>query len=135
MASIDSNSLKWTAIPCERLKFAVAGSIGATATDVANAHYATEAYRVIGADLSVGTAGTTNSTTIDVNKAGSTMFTTKPTLATTVAYSSTPFTADSGTSLAIGDKVTMDVDAVQTTPAVDLYAVVHVFPTRILNLS
>lgn len=63
------------------------------------------------------------------------MFTTKPTLASTVAYSSTPFTVDSGTSLAVGDAVTEDVDAVQTTPAVDLYSELITFPTRILNLA
>src|SRR5574344_1302956 len=56
--------------------------------------------RVIGVDLQVGTAGTTNSTTIDINKNGATMFTVKPTLATTVASSPLPFTADNGTTLA-----------------------------------
>ena len=63
------------------------------------------------------------------------MFTTKPTLATTVATSPTPFTADTATSLAIAAKVTIDIDAIQTTAAVDLYAQLYLFPTRILNLS
>lgn len=116
-------------------RFAVAGSIGATGTNVANCHYAMEPERVLGADLFVGTAGTTNSTTVDINKAGTTMFTTKPTLATTVASSPTPFAADSGTSLALGDKVTLDIDAFQTTNAEDLYVLLYVWPTRYNNLS
>lgn len=136
MASIDASSLKYAQIGVEPFQknFAVAGTIGATGTNIANTYYATEPMRVIGADLQVGTAGTTNSTTIDINKGGTTMFTTKPTLATTVATSPTPFTADSATSLALADKVTIDVDAVQTTNAIDLYVNLYVFPTRYLNL-
>lgn len=138
MASIDSNSFKYSVILGAEpyiARFAIAGTIGATATDVANAYYATEPMKVIGADLQVGTAGTTNSTTIDINKAGTTMFTTKPTLATTVASSPTPFTADTTSALALGDKVTIDIDAVQTTAAIDLYAQLYLFPTRFLTLS
>ena len=136
MASIDANSLKYCLIGVEAFtaRFGTAGNIGAVATDITNAFYATEPCRVIGADLQVGTSGTTNSTTIDVNKNGTTMFTTKPTLATTVASSPTPFTADSGTSLALGDRVSIDLDAVQTTNAVDLYVQLYLFPTRYLNL-
>lgn len=63
------------------------------------------------------------------------MFTTKPTLASTVASSPTPFTADSGTSLTVGDRVTIDVDAVQSTTATDMYVTLYAFPSRILNLS
>ena len=136
MASIDASSLKYCSIGAEMFlkNFAIAGTIGATGTDNANAYYATEPMRVIGADLQVGTAGTTNSTTIDINKGGVTMFTTKPTLASTVASSTTPFTADGATSLALGDKVTIDIDAVQTTKAVDLYVQLYLFPTRYLSL-
>lgn len=137
MTSIDASSLKYCLVGAEMFtaRFAIAGTIGATATDVANAYYATEPMRVIGADLQVGTAGTTNSTTIDINKGGTTMFTTKPTLATTVATSPTPFTADTATSLALGDKVTIDVDAIQTTSAIDLYAQLYLFPTRYNSLT
>lgn len=132
MASIDSASLKYALMGAEAFawKFAVAGTIGATGTDVANARYAEEPMIVIGADLQVGTAGTTNSTTVDINKAGTTMFTTKPTLATTVASSPTPFTADTATTLALGDKVTLDIDAIQTTAAIDLYVTLYVYPSR-----
>jgi hypothetical protein len=63
------------------------------------------------------------------------MFTTKPTLATTVASSPTPFTADTTTALALGDKVTLDIDAIQTTNAVDLYVQLYMIPTRINFLT
>lgn len=137
-ASIDTDTFKYSVILGAEpyiAKFAYAGTVGATATNVMNAYYATEPMRVIGADLQAGTAGTTNSTTIDINKGGTTMFTTKPTLATTVASSPTPFTADTATSLALGDKVTIDVDAVQTTAAIDLYVQLYLFPSRFLTLS
>jgi len=137
MASIDASSLKYCMLGVEMFQknFAVAGNIGAVATDVANAYYATEPMRVLGADLQVGTAGTTNSTTIDINIAGTTAFTTKPTLATTVATSPTPFTADTAKSLTLNQKVSIDIDAIQTTNAVDLYVQLYVLPTRYLNLS
>lgn len=137
-ASIDSGTFKYSSIIwAEQFikNFAIAGTIWATGIDVANAYYATEPMRVIGIDLQAGTAGTTNSTIIDCNKWGTTMFTTKPTLATTVASSPTPFTADTATSLALWDKVTIDIDAVQTTAAIDLYIQLYLLPTRYLSLS
>jgi hypothetical protein len=91
--------------------------------------------RVLWADLDVWTAGTTDNTTVDINKWGTTMFTTKPTLATTVWASPLPFTADSGTSLALNNKVTIDIDAFQWTAAKDLYVHLYLFPTRYLNLA
>jgi len=130
MSSIDANSLKYAQVEARVINFAIAGTIGTTATDVANAYYAMEPMRVFGADLQVGTAGTTNNTTIDINKGGTTMFTTKPTLASTVAASTSPYTANNGTSLALNDKVTIDIDAVQSTPAVDLYVELYVWATR-----
>lgn len=135
MASIDASSFYRCSVAATEKRFAVAGAIGATGTDVADAYYATEPMRVLAADIQVGTAGTTNSTTVDINKAGTTAFTTKPTLASTVAYSSTPFTADTATSLAIGDKVTLDIDAVQSTAATDLYVQLYLFPTRYFALA
>jgi hypothetical protein len=136
MASIDATSLKYCLTGTEAFvqRFVIAGNISAAGTDVANAFVAMEPYRVIGSDLYVGTAGTTGTMTIDINKNGTTMFTTKPSLATTVSYSPTPFTSDSATSLALGDKVTLDIDTVHTTAAIDLYVQLYVFPTRYLNL-
>ena len=63
------------------------------------------------------------------------MFTTKPTLATTVASSPTPFTADTDTTLALGDRISIDLDAIQTTAAIDLYVKLYLLPARFLNLA
>lgn len=136
MASIDAGSLKYSLTGAEvfMTRFNIVGNISANGTNVSTAYYANEPMHVLGADLQVGTAGITNNTTIDINKNGTTMFTTKPTLATTVAASPTPFTADNNTELALNDKVTIDIDAVQTTPAIDLYTQLYLFPLRYLNL-
>jgi len=134
MASIDASSCKYFNKAADVIHFAYAGTIGATATDVMRAWYADKAYRVLGAKPSVGTAGTTNNTTFDININGTTAFTTKPTIATTAA-TGTIFTADNGKSLAINDKVTIDVDAVQTTPAVDGYIDLFLLPTYYLSLT
>ena len=137
-SSIDTDSFKYSSIiGVEQFKedFRIAGTIGATGTNVAREYYATEPMYVIGADLQVGTAGTTNSTTIDINLGGTTMFTVKPTLATTVAASTTPFTADTAKSLALNDKVTIDIDVVQTTPAINLYVQLYVVPQRYFTLT
>lgn len=135
VCSADATDFSYCLLPVEKVRFAVAGNIGAVADDIANAYYATEPMRVLGADLQVGTAGTTNNTTIDIDKATTTMFTTKPTLATTVASSPTPFTADDNTSLALGDRVRINIDAIQTTNAIDLYVQLYVFSSRLLTLE
>lgn len=134
MASIDASSCKYFSGEAIVKTFAVAGTLGTIATNIGNSWYADYAYRVIGAKPTVGTAGTTNNTTFDINKGGTTMFTTKPTIATT-ATTGTIFTADTGTSLAIGDKVTLDLDAVQTTAAIDGYVYLYLLPTRALSLN
>ena len=137
MSSIDASSLKYSLTGAEVFiaRFSSLGNISTNGSNIANAYYATQPMRVLGADLQVGIAGVTNNTTIDINKNGTSMFSTKPTLGSTVAYSSTPFTADNSTSLALNDKVTIDIDTVQSTPAADLYVQLYVYPTRYLNLS
>jgi hypothetical protein len=138
MASIDASSLKYCMLGAEMFQknFAVAGTLGATGTDIANAYYATEPMRVIGMDLQHGTAGVTTTFVMDCNKNGTTMFTTKPSLATTVASSPLPFTADTATPLAIGDRVSIDIDTINTgTLAIDLYAQLYLLPTRYINLT
>mgnify|MGYP001465223522 CR=1 FL=1 len=133
MASIDASSLKYAMVGADAFawRFAVAGTLGATGTDVANKRYAEEPMIVIGADIQHGTAGVTTTFQADINKNGTTMFTTKPTLATTVVSSPLPFTADTATTLALGDYVTIDIDTINTgTLAIDLYVTLYVFPSR-----
>lgn len=134
MASIDASSAKYASSIATQIRFSIAGTMGSTGTDIANAWYADKAYRVLSAKPSVGTAGTTNNTTFDINKGGTTMFTTKPTIATT-ATTGTLFTADSGTSLAINDRVSIDIDAVQTTAAIDGYIELHLVPSVYLQFN
>ena len=131
MYSIDANSLKYCMLPTETIKFAIAGTIGSTGTNVANTFYANQPYRVLGGDLQLGTAGAGNSLVIDINKAGTTMFTSKLGL-NAEAFNFSTFKANSETSLIIGNKVTIDIDAVHTYPGVDLYVQLYLFPTRIL---
>ena len=137
MASIDASSLKYAMIGVEAFvqKFAVSGTIGATGNDVANAYYATEPMRILGADMQVGTAGTTNSTTVSLVNGTGTVTLVSPTLGSTVAATTTPQApASSALSLALNDRVQLNVTAVQTTAAVDLYVQLYVMPTRYNNL-
>lgn len=136
MTSIDYGSLRYCTLGLQSfaIRFDVIGNVGINASDVAAAFYPMEPIRIIGADLQVGNAGITNNTTIDINKNGTTMFTTKPTLASGVSYSTAPFAADNGISAVVGDRISMDIDAVQTTPAVDLYVQLYSLPTRYLSI-
>lgn len=134
ICSSTASDFKYCINPVEIIRFAVAGTIGSTGTDVANAFYANYNSRVLGADIQVGTAGTTNSTTIDINKDGITMFNTKPTLASATSTNASTFTANSLTTLFTNKKVTIDIDSIQSTPAVDLYVQLYIFPTRYLSL-
>jgi hypothetical protein len=130
-----ATTFKYCLAEVEVLRFVLAGTIGATGTSVANKVRGLFAYRILGADLNVDSAGTTGNTTIDINLGGTTIFTTKPTLATTVSVSPTPFTADHNSSSSANNEFTIDIDAKQDTPAVGLYVHLYVFKTRLLNLS
>ena len=136
MASIDSGSLKYTFMPHQKYEWKLAGTIGATGTNVAQIHYVREPMRVLGAEISTNVAGTTNSTTVNIINSNGTVTVVSPSLATTVANNTTVTApATSGLSLAINDKLTENISAIQTTPCVDLYVDLLVFPTRFLNLT
>lgn len=135
MASIDSDSLKYAMVKATEVILSCYGSIDAVIADQFGEYTPSENYRVFGSNVNVKTAGTTNSSTFDINKNGTSMFTTKPTLASTVRYSTAPFTADSGTSIGPGDQVTGDIDAIQTTVAVDAHLHLLLFPTSYLYLA
>lgn len=81
----------------------------------------------------VDTAGTTNTTTIDVNKNGSTILLTKITIDSTEKTSTTgatPYQMDSTKyNFIIGDILTFDVDAISTTPAKGLTIYLNVIET------
>lgn len=71
---------------------------------------------------SVDTAGTTNLTTVDINKAGTTILSTKITIDSTEKSSRTAATAPviSVSAITAGDVLTFDIDAIQTTAALGL---------------
>lgn len=84
------------------------------------------AWKVLGADVFCGTAGS-GTTTVDINKNGTTMFTSKPSI-TTTNQTGRNFSADNGTTTAAGDIITIDVDAVAATPVQDLYVYLYYIP-------
>lgn len=137
MASIDASSLKYCFQDPYIINFAVAWSISATWTDVTNVFYANEPYRVLWAEISTWIVASTSwNTVIDINKWWTTMFTVKPTIAYNTLTTATPFTADTTTSLALNDRVSIDIDTVTaTTFPTDIYIKLYLFPTRYLSLT
>ena len=82
----------------------------------------------------VDTAGTTNSTTIDVNKNGTTIMTTKISIATATTSSrvittTQPVIIPGQNSFLIGDRYSFDVDAISSTPAKGLSIFMNVVKT------
>ncbi len=133
-ATPDAGSAKYCTREPLMLLLQKSGTIGAVETNAFTTFPANMPYKVFGCDPWVGFTGTTNSTTFDVNKdtggGATTMFTTKPTLGSGVQKSATPFSADDGATLALGDIITGDVDAIQTTPAADGYILLYVMPSK-----
>lgn len=104
-----------------KLRFAIAGTIGVTGTNVANTILITESITLTKCHLCLGTAGN-GTLTVDVNKNGTTLFsTTKPSITTTNQYSVNTGTLTT-TTASSGDLLTIDIDQVQaTTKGIDLY--------------
>lgn len=136
MASIDASSLKYAHEKARVISFAVAGTI-ATGTDLSSHYNCPMALKVYGADGYHGTAGTTNATTYDINKNGTTMFTAKVSIASGATASDVTVgsTADSGTVTAVSDVLSIDCDSVSTTAPIDAYINLFVFPLQNQYLS
>jgi len=129
MASIDSSSLKYSLEKARIATLAVAGTLGATTTDIAGRFNVPFPMKIYGADIYLGTAG--NGTMIvDINKNGTSIFATKPQI-TTTATKGEKFTADSGTTAMTGDYISIDLDKPAGTPGVDLY--VNIFYSPLNN--
>jgi hypothetical protein len=111
---------------CRPVVFGYAGTVG-TGTDITSKAFAPAALKIFGGQAFHGTAGTTNATTYDVNKNGTTMFTTKLSVAS-AATVGTLTTANDGTTMAAEDVTTIDVDSVSTTAPQDAYIHLYVFP-------
>lgn len=115
-------------------RFAIAGTIWTTGTNAANTVMADAPVKIYGADVWAGTAGS-GTTTFDINKSWSTMFTTKPSILTTnqnILWVS----ADTGTTATTGDYITIDIDAVaSTTKIIDAYINLYYTHLYLANLS
>jgi len=102
------------------LSFAVTGTL-ATGTDKVPTLLAPRTLTITKVKLVVKTAPTGQAIIVDVNKNGTTIFTTQANRPQIAAGATT---GDSGTpditSLAEGDKLTVDIDQVGTTPGADL---------------
>lgn len=89
---------------------------------------------IVGVGATVDTAGTTNVTTIDINKNGTSIMNTKITIDSSEKTSRTGATQNvlipSSTSFVVGDIFTFDVDAISTTPAKGLTIFMNVIITK-----
>ncbi len=115
-------------------KFAIAGTIGTTGTNLANTVMVESPTKIYWADFWAGTAGS-GTTTVDINKGWTTMFTTKPSILTT-NQNILWVTADTWTTATTGDYLTLDVDAVAgTTKIIDAYVNLYYMPLYMANLT
>lgn len=132
MASIDASSLKYFSQKCPLISFAYPLTC-AVWTDVTAHFYADKPYTVMAAQQFLDTAWTTWTQTIDINKNDTTMFATKPPIASTATIWTFTW-SDAAQTLAIGDKVSIDIDAKHTTAWVWMYVNLYIFPTNNLYL-
>jgi hypothetical protein len=104
-----------------KYKFAIAGTIWATGTNVANTIVVTSSVTLSKCHMWLGTAWD-GTLTVDVNKNWTTIFsTTKPAITTTDQYNVDAWVLTT-TALVAGDILTLDITAVQaTTKWIDLY--------------
>ena len=115
--------------------FAIAWSIWTTGTNQANYIISMGSYYVLGSDMWVWTAGTWNSTTVYIQQNGG-QYLTEPTLGSGISYTTTPKgPVSSLLSIALWDTIQLNVNMVQSTPAIDLYVLLYIVPTRIFSLS
>lgn len=125
-AGATMSSFTYSHEKCVPRVFAIAGTI-AVGTDLTGRYYTPCAMKVLGADAYHMTAGTTNATTYDVNKNGTTMFTTKVSIASGATVG-VGFTANDSTVTALSDYISVDCDSVSTTAPIDLYLELFLFP-------
>jgi len=133
-ASATMTSFYFTAKDAKIVTFLIAGTI-ATGTDLSWMFTAKAAYRVLMADGSHGTAGTTNATTYEPVKNGSanSLWTTDVSIASG-AVAGNSYTAIDNSSLAIDDEMTLNVNTLSTTAPIDAYINVYLFQTNNIYL-
>ena len=128
------SDMKYCVQMAQSLDFIIPGTLG-TGTDLARTHYATTDLIKLSVDAFVKTAGTTNATDFDINDDGTTIITTKPSIATTTTSDVNNVCNAPTTVIAEGSAITADIDAVSTTAPVEAYLKLFVFPSSWLYRS
>ena len=132
--SVGFTAMKYCIQMAQTLDFVIPGTLGA-GTDLARTHYATTDLIKLSVDAYVKTAGTTNATVFDVNDDGTTIITTKPSIASG-ATSDIDNTCDAPTTVIAQDSlITVDIDSVSTTAPVEAYIKLFVYPKSWLYRS
>jgi hypothetical protein len=122
-------SMKYCASKAQIETFIIAGVLAAL-TDTAKTWITPYPICVFSADLNVKVAGTgAGANTIDINDDGTTMFTTKPSIAENVTADIDNVSDNVETVVAAGSLITIDVDAITATTApTDAYVKVYYAP-------
>lgn len=120
-------SMKYALSKALRFEFIVPGALGAV-TDVARTHYPECDIYKLSVDARVKTAGTTNATVFDVNDDGTTIITTKPSIASAALTDLDNVCDNPSTVIAANSILTLDIDSVSTTPPVEAYVDLWYYP-------
>lgn len=104
-----------------------------TGTNVSKSWTAKTGIYPISVDAVVSTAGTTNATTYNLNDDGTTVITTKPSIASTATTDLDNVVDAPTTEIAVNSVVTIDIDAASTTQAIDGYVTLFFIPTWWIN--
>ncbi|MFB3894921.1 MAG: hypothetical protein ACE14V_01310 [bacterium] len=120
-------SMKYCSQRAQYLEWFIFGT-QAVGTNLARTHYAPCDMIKISIDTWVSAAGTTNSQTIDINDDGTSIITTKPSIASGATSDLDNVCDSPSTVIAIDSLLTLDVDAVHSTPADELYARLWYYP-------
>jgi hypothetical protein len=108
--------------------FIVPGTLAA-GTDLAKTFHVPYGIYVISADAYVKTAGTTNANAFDINDDSTTMFTTKPSIASGATSDIDNVSDAPSTEVAAGSLITADIDSVSTTPPTEAYLYLYYYPS------
>lgn len=114
--------------------FIIPGTLAA-GTDLSKTWFTKQGIVKLSVDAYVKTAGTTNATTFDVNDDGTTIITTKPSIASGATNGLNNVCDSPTTEIAAASAVTVDIDAVSTTPPVEASVELFYIPTSWLYRS
>lgn len=119
LSDFTASNFKYGAEKSRQVNFAVPG-VGATGVNMGGTFYAPATVHLMGADAYVGSVGYTGTTVVDINIAGTTAFTSKPTFASGVTGVQGT-SADNQKTATVGQPITIDIDGVNTVAPSDLF--------------